>query len=286
MHHVLILIFGLIFILPSYGQTLKVRGAQSEFDSTHDYYIGLIKLAYEKIDKPVDITFAPYMVQQRALNELKAGRLIDIYWAGTDSERESALGFVPIPLVKGLLGYRVFTAHKRAIEKLKKISTLEQLKQHRLCQGSHWPDTDIMIAAGLNVMPNTIYENMFKQAYSGRCFAFPRGINEAHSEVISRNQTMPDLIVYDKLILKYPFPMYFFTRKNNHELITNLANGLNKAIEDGSFDKYMKTHSSTKHLFPLSKWQSSSVIHIDNPFLDPNRNITDPKYWVSLGIKN
>ncbi|TMP38842.1 hypothetical protein CWB96_09630 [Pseudoalteromonas citrea] len=285
MQHILILFCVLLFTITTFSnaQTIKVRGPQSKFDSTHDYYVGLLELAYRKINKPLTIKLSPYMVQQRALNELKAGRLIDIYWAGTDSERESTLGFVPIPLVKGLLGYRVFTAHQSATTELNKISTLDQLKTHRLCQGAHWPDTDIMIAAGLNVMPNAIYENMFKQAYSGRCFAFPRGINEAHSEVLSRTKSMPELIVYDKVILHYPFPMYFFIKKSNETLIADVTNGLNKAIEDGSFDDYMKNHQSTKHLFPLSKWKSSTVIRIDNPFLDPNRDINNSKYWVNLG---
>lgn len=274
------------FISNADAETIKVRASQSKFDSTHDYYIGLIKLAYKKINKPIKVEYAPYMVQERALSEMQAGRLIDLYWAGSNVERESKLGFVPIPLVKGLLGYRVFTINKKYQSEFLEVNSLEDLNGIPLCQGQHWPDTDILLASGLNVVPNMVYENMFRQVYSGRCKAFPRGINEGYSEVESRQKVMPELMVFDDLILHYPFPMYFFTHKENKKLINNLTDGLMLAIEDGSFNDYMAMHPATRHLFPLSKWSSKTIITIENPFLSNNADFKNPKLWVDLKIKN
>lgn len=274
------------FISNTGAETIKVRASQSKFDSTHDYYIGLIKLAYKKINKPITVEYAPYMVQERALSEMQAGRLIDLYWAGSNVERESKLGFVPIPLVKGLLGYRVFTINKKYQSEFLEVNSLEDLNGIPLCQGQHWPDTDILLASGLNVVPNMVYENMFRQVYSGRCKAFPRGINEGYSEVESRQKVMPELMVFDDLILHYPFPMYFFTHKENKKLINNLTDGLMLAIEDGSFNDYMAMHPATRHLFPLSKWSSKTIITIENPFLSNNADFKNPKLWVDLKIKN
>ncbi|KZN62763.1 hypothetical protein [Pseudoalteromonas luteoviolacea] len=265
------------------SETIRVRGSQSEHDSTHNYYVGLIELAFEKLNKPIRIQFSPYMVQDRALSELKSGRLIDLYWAGTNHQRESELGVVRIPLNKGLLGYRVFTIHKDNAQFFSEIKSIESLKNISLCQGQHWPDTDIMLAAGLSVTTNVIYENMFKQVYAGRCKAFPRGINEAFSEVVSRNKIMPDLMVYDDLILHYRFPMYFFTHKDNKQLINDLKLGLTRALEDGSFDHYMKTHSATKHLFPLSQWQNKTILTINNPFLSQSTPTNNKDLWITLG---
>ncbi|KZN29022.1 hypothetical protein N480_09650 [Pseudoalteromonas luteoviolacea S2607] len=265
------------------SETIRVRGSQSEHDSTHNYYVGLIELAFEKLNKPIRIQFSPYMVQDRALSELKSGRLIDLYWAGTNHQRESELGVVRIPLNKGLLGYRVFTIHKDNAPFFSEIKSIESLKNISLCQGQHWPDTDIMLAAGLSVTTNVIYENMFKQVYAGRCKAFPRGINEAFSEVVSRNKIMPDLMVYDDLILHYRFPMYFFTHKDNKQLINDLKLGLTRALEDGSFDHYMKTHSATKHLFPLSQWQNKTILTINNPFLSQSTPTNNKDLWITLG---
>ncbi|AOT06834.1 hypothetical protein [Pseudoalteromonas luteoviolacea] len=282
----LILIWLLLVSYASIAtETIRVRGSQSEHDSTHNYYVGLIELAFDKLKKPIQIQFSPYMVQDRALFELQSNRLIDLYWAGTNQQRESELGVVPIPLIKGLLGYRVFTIHQDNEQLFSQIKSIKSLKNMTLCQGQHWPDTDIMLAAGLSVITNVVYENMFKQVYADRCKAFPRGINEAFSEVESRQKIMPKLMVFDEVILHYRFPMYFFTHKDNTQLINDLQSGLMLAIKDGSFDKYMQTHPTTQHLFPLSKWDNKTILTIDNPFLSQSTPVDDKALWIELGKK-
>jgi hypothetical protein len=282
MKYLMCTFFLLSFFSANAIETIRVRGQQSEFDASHSYFIGLIKLAYQKNNTEVNLTFAPYMPQKRALSELKAGRLIDIYWAGMDAARANQLSVINIPLVKGLLGYRVFITHQDNLRKLEQVSTLSDLKKISLCQGSHWPDTDIMLASGLNVLPNPIYENMFSQTYIKRCDAFPRGINEAMSEYQARKIPMPDLALYQDLILHYPFPMYFFTSVKNSHLASFIEKGLEKAIDDGSFEQYMKSHPTTKHLFPIEKWKSSRFIKLDNPFLPEGLDTENPKYWISV----
>lgn len=271
-----------IFTLPiNATDTISIRGPQSEFDASQSYYEGLIRLAYEKHGKIVNIVYSPYMVQKRALLELQAGRLIDVYWAGTNAARSSQPGVVDIPLIKGLLGFRVFLTHKDNIDKLAKIRTLDDLKQFSFCQGSHWPDTDIMLAAGLNVLPNPIYESMFLQTIKKRCDAFPRGINEALSEFELRQYSMPNLALYDDLILYYPFPMYFFTSPKKPEIASILKSGLEKAIDDGSFDYYIETHPTTRHLFPLKNWNNAHYIKLENPFLPSDIDTTNNRYWLT-----
>jgi hypothetical protein len=274
--------FLLYFTSANAIETIRTRGPQSEFDASHSYFIGLIKLAYQKNNKEVNLIFSPYMAQKRALSELQANRIIDIYWAGMDAARASQLSVVSIPLVKGLLGFRVFITHQDNLKKLKQVSILSDLKKISLCQGSHWPDTDIMLASGLNVLPNPIYENMFYQTYIKRCDAFPRGINEAMPEYQARKISMPNLALYQDLILHYPFPMYFFTSAKNNQLANFIQKGLEKAIDDGSFEQYMKSHPTTKHLFPIEQWKSSRFIKLENPFLPEGLDTGNPRYWISV----
>jgi hypothetical protein len=262
--------------------TIRIRASQSEFDASHSYYVGLIKLAYKKNNKEVNLVFAPYMPQKRALQELQTERMIDIYWAGIDAARASQLSVVNIPLIKGLLGFRVFITHQENLRKLEQVTTLSDLKKLSLCQGSHWPDTNIMLAAGLNVLPNPIYENMFSQTYIKRCDAFPRGINEAMSEYQARKIVMPELALYQDLILYYPFPMYFFTSTKNDKLAKFLKTGLEKAIDDGSFEEYIKSHPTTEHLFPLENWNNARFLKLENPFLPSDFDTNNPRYWISI----
>lgn len=220
------------------------------------------------------------MVQGRALKELQSGRLLDVDWAGTDEDRSSQLSVVDVPLIKGLLGFRVFLTHKDNIDKLVRITTLDDLKKIILCNGRHWPDTKIMQAAGLNLTLNPVYESMFLQTISKRCDAFSRGINEALAEFEIRQDSMPNLVLYNDLILYYPFPMYFFTSSKNTELSTMLKIGLEAAIDDGSFDHYIENHPTTKHLFPLKNWSNVRYIKLNNPFL-LNIDTTNTRYWLT-----
>lgn len=262
------------------AEQVRINGPQSQYDTSHAYFKGLIELAFKELNQPVAIVTTPLMAQNRALEQMGSGNSIDIYWTGTSKQREALYGFVPIPLVKGLLGYRVFVVHQDKIAVLKKVRDLEDLRKLSLCQGAHWPDTKIMKAVKLQVTTNTVYENMFKQVYSNRCDAFPRGINEALGEVIARQPIMPKLRLYDKLILRYPFSMYFFTQKSNKDLVEKLTKGLEQAIDDGSFDKYLQEHPTTSHLFPVSKWINSKRIDIPNPFLSEAANPNDKRYWI------
>jgi len=277
--------FLVISVLVSYyvcGEEIRVRGVQSEYDASHDYYIGLIKLAYSKLDIPLTISEAPFMVQKRALDELKSGRLIDIYWAGSNAKRELELGFISIPLIKGLLGYRVLITSQKKSEKINDIKNINDLSTISLCQGMYWPDTDILLAAGLDVFPTPIYENMFKLTRIGRCDAFPRGINEGYAELNARKKAMPELTIAENIIIYYPFPMYFFTKKENTTLINNLKKGLEVAIDDGSFDDYIQNHITTKHLFPLTKWNDKVIIELKNPFLSEETDYKNTRYWLNL----
>ncbi|NQZ20763.1 MAG: hypothetical protein HRT53_01805 [Colwellia sp.] len=280
MKYLLCAFFLLYFYNANAIDTIRTRGPQSEFDASHSYFIGLIKLAYQKNNKEVNLVFSPYMAQKRALSELQADRIVDIYWAGMDAARASQLSVVNIPLIKGLLGFRVFITHQDNLEKLEQVSTLSDLRKVSLCQGSHWPDTDIMLASGLNILPNPIYENMFSQTYIKRCDAFPRGIHEARSEYQARKIVMPELALYQDLILHYPFPMYFFTSAKNSQLANFIQTGLEKAIDDGSFEQFMRTHPTTKHLFPLEIWQNARFIYLENPFLPEGLDTKDPRYWI------
>ena len=263
------------------AETLRIGAPQSEYDASHSYFKALIEMAYAKQQIPLDIQISNHMVQDRAMAEIKAGRRLDVYWVGTNIKRESEFAYVDIPLVKGLLGYRVFVLHSSKIAKLRQVKSLNELRRLMLCQGTHWPDTDIMKASKLRIVSNTIYENLFKQVYNGRCDVFPRGIHEGLTEVRARINIMPELRIYDELMLYYPFAMYFFVNKNNQQLADKLKRGLEIAIDDGSFESHMKQHPVTQHLFPLDKWIGNRMIKIPNPYLSEKTDINNSRYWIT-----
>jgi len=89
-------------------------------------------------------------------------------------------------------------------------------------------------------------------------------------------------MLYDKIMLYYPFPMYFFTSKNNLELARKIEDGLKMIIENGEFEKYIKAHETTKHLYPLDKWKDKTIYKLNNPILPKDTDFKNPKYWISF----
>jgi hypothetical protein len=54
------------------------------------------------------------VLQGRAMDSLAKNELVDIVWTMTSHDREARLLPIRIPLLKGLLGYRIFIIRKRS----------------------------------------------------------------------------------------------------------------------------------------------------------------------------
>ena len=66
---------------------------------------------------------------------------------------------------------------------------------------------------------------------------FSRGINEAFVELENRKKLYPNMRVEQNIGLYYRHPIYLYTSKQNIELHDRIETGLNRMINDGSFDE-------------------------------------------------
>lgn len=267
------------------AQTVKYVKAVSKQDSRNIYFIEMLELALEKSkDKYGDYKLEGIeyeMVQSRIIREISKGKF-DIVWSMTSGEREKSLLPVRIPLLKGLLGYRIFIIKKGDEYKFSQINSLKDLKKRSAGQGHDWPDTKILEANGLTVVKAAKYEMLFKMLTGDRFDYFPRGVNEPWSEV--KNFEKGKLTVEKSLLIKYPAPIYFFVNKENSKLAERLEYGLNKAIDDGSFDKLFYNNESNKAIFELANIENRKIFSLDNPLLsEGTKKILDnKKYWYSV----
>jgi len=277
----------IMFLLSSFlfaVQEVRIRPKQSDDDASHSYFVQLLQMALDNTEKEfgkakIKITDAN-MTQGRSLEELENGKYIDVDWAGTDIERETKLLPIRVPLIGGLLGYRVPVINKSDLGKFAKIKTLADLKKFTAVSGTHWPDSDIMERAGLKLERVAKFEQMYPLLESGRVDYFPRGINEVYGEIQARGNS--DLIAYDRIIISYKFPMYFFTNKKNTVLAKRIEKGLMIAVENGTLLKLIKTHSVTAPIFPTDKYKNSIIFEITNPFLPKLTPINNKKIWIKL----
>lgn len=267
----------IIFLLLSFfsysHDDIRIRKPDYEGHPAHEYFVDLLKLIGEKTKDEygtLSITIIDQNITQgRSIYELEQNRTIDLDWFGTNYERERKLRPIRIPLFAGLLGYRTLIIHEDNIEVFDSIQTIEDLKNLIAIQGTHWPDSDILESQGFLVNRTSEYELMFRILQAKRVDYFPRSITEAYAEINELN--LDGLIVYDNIIISYPFAMYFFVNKNDYKLAERLEKGLLKAIDDGSFLKLLKNHKATRDAFPLEKYKDAHIFPVENRYL-PNIN--------------
>jgi len=265
--------------------TITLLPKQSQVNTTHDYQVKMLNLAMEKSNNSnFQLKFTDEFASQgRGMRLLNQGTL-DLIAVGPTKDREALYQAIKIPLYMGLLGYRVLVIRKDRYQEFADIRTPEQLKRMVACQAIHWPDSDILEANEYRVMRVLKFESMFTMVINGRCDYFPRAITEGYSEIkaFAEMAESDELMVFDDIILKYKFPFYFFTGKENKEIASMLTAGLTKAVTDGSLLNLMENHPATHHLFPLSQWQHKQFFYLFNPLLSQSTPLNNPDLWLKL----
>ncbi|WP_037028241.1 substrate-binding periplasmic protein [Psychromonas aquimarina] len=256
---------------------------QGSLDQRSLYVIDLLRLALEKTantDGPYRLeTINRKMFQGRAIKQLAAGKSVDVIWTMTSVEREQQLLPIRIPLLKGLLGHRIFIIRAEDKEKFSMISTLDDLKGLTAGQGHDWPDSEILRANGIKVISSPSYKGLFSMLEMKRFDYFPRGINEPWAEVAAHKDK--HFIVEETLLIQYPAPQYFFVNKDNTQLALRLERGLRLAITDGSFDRLFYHHPANREIFESAKIEQRKIFRFKNPLLPAETPLQEKVLWYS-----
>lgn len=262
---------------------LKIPKPRSSFDISHDYHLTLLNMALVQAAKgrvvPKFKILKEIMSQGRARLELMKGEMIDVYWLGSDHDTNEKLRAIKIPTTRSLIGYRKFIINLESLEAFEKVKSVEDLKKFIACQGTHWPDTKILTDAQLPVISTTIYEDLFKMLDAKRCDYFPRAYHDIENELFNMKRLYLDLIQYDRILLHYPFAVYFYTNKSNEVLARWIEEGLKELSEKGAIEALMVKHPLTSNIFPLKVEKNTLYIPLHNSQLDPNTKTTDRKFW-------
>ncbi len=264
--------------------TINIRPAQGAGDAAHSYFSELITTILNRTSSTyglakVNVT-VENLTQNRSLRLLKEGRRIDLDWAGTNLRREQDLRPIRIPLNMGLLGYRLLVIRQDRLSEFDQIRTPDQLKKLIACQGQHWPDSDILEDNGYIVNRTIRFELMWKMVETGRCDYFPRAISEGYGEV--KFYGTDTYAAYDKILIGYRFPMYFFVNKDNETLAARLEDGLESMLEDNSLLEFMSRHPATKSAFPLSQYENSRIFEAENKYISQETRNLPEKYWLKV----
>lgn len=281
--------FGILFILLFFVESIiaadliKHESVNNHRDQQKTYYVELLELAIEK-SKPKFgeaslQAIGATMVYQRRLKSLNTGD-IDVIWAMTSEQRESAMLPIRIPIFKGLIGLRVMVIQDVKQQELSHTTSTQQIKNMLALQGKDWLDTDILRANGFKVHTTDWYDSFYKGVSSGIFDYFPRSVLEPWAEM--KVYRYNNLVVEAKHLLHYPAAMYYFVKNDNQALAQRIEYGLNQAIADGSFDKLLYNYPA--HRDALSKSQiNTRIVHkLTNPFLPKSTPLNDTRLWHSF----
>jgi hypothetical protein len=257
------------------AQVVRYPAPETEADRRHDYPRELIALALSKTKTDYRVEFAARpMNQEREVLELEAGRAIDISAIPSSPDRESRLLPIRIPVNKGLLGWRIGLVRKGELSLLAKVRKLGDLSQVRIAQGHEWPDTRILQDNGVNVIPGSTYEGLFKMLGTGRFDYFPRSVLEIWDE---RDAHAGQFEIEPHVALHYFYDAYLFVNKQNTRLAEDIRQGLEAAISDGSFDKLFQRHWGER--VRQARLRQRVVIELRNPLLTPQTPKDRPELW-------
>lgn len=289
-------ISGLVFSFSAFAQLdkesethiIRMIPKQSEADASHSYLLSLLELVLDETEADYGetvIELLPTSYNQKIiLSLLNHDGILDVVTSAPTPEREEKFRSAKVPLMRGLLGYRMMIIRPEDEALFKKFTKEEELKALRACQATHWPDADVLEAGGYKVVRTPVFEDLFKMLINKECDYFPRGIAEGYAEVITHNSTYPSkkLKAFDDIIIHYPLPLFFYTSHKNFELAARIERGLEAIIKNGKFDKLMQNHAITKTIFPLKKWKNKRYFYVPNHLLPKSVPIEKKHLWIQL----
>lgn len=259
------------------GETLRVNQTDHPLDS---YAVGALRVAMEYMegDYSLNISEDP-ITQTRAIERLESDQM-DVMWLSSNQESEDRLLPVRYPLLKGLLGHRIFIINPDNQASFDRVEDFSDLKQLTFGQGAGWPDITILEDNGLEVITTSKYENLFYMVEGGRFDAFPRGVLEPWTE-LEAHPELP-LAVEENLVLVYVLPFYFFVSPDKPELAEAIKTGLDRALASGRFDEYFYGHPMVEDALTRSNLKNRQAFELDNPFLSPETPLENDNYWLDL----
>lgn len=274
-------ILVLWFMASVQAQTSSVIHTIPHATDMDRYSLKMLELALSHLDTPYKVQpdTGEQRTQGRYVDDVISGK-VDLMWAATDRDIENKLQPVRIPLLKGLLGHRIFLIHKNDQAKFDRVKTFADLQNLKLGQGTTWADTKILEVNKLTVVKTNKYPSLLYMLDGNRFDAFPRGVQEPWTEVNS----IPglELEVEKRIMLVYKMPFYFFVSKNNQKLAKDLELGLNRAIADGSFDKAFFSDPAIRTAVEKADLKNRLVFQLENPQLPEETPVDRPELWLDV----
>ncbi|MET0356852.1 MAG: transporter substrate-binding domain-containing protein [Cellvibrio sp.] len=264
---------------------ISLRSPETKNDKREDYNVALVTLALEKTKTEYGdyrIAKIPPMNIARSFFSLEADKypnmMIELSYQ-EKLEKNFDFIYVNFPIELGIVGYRVCFASPQVYEDLKKVQTLDELKQYSIGQGIAWADTEILRHNGLKVVEIGNFDSIFKLVELGRIDLFCRGANELQNEYESKKGS--GNLLYDKsFVLRYSLPRFYYLHKNNRLARERIEKGLATAYQDGSINALWEKYFLESVKF--TKLKQRKIFDLQNPSIESLQNNYEKYFYDPL----
>lgn len=183
---------------------------------------------------------------------------------------EGRLRMIPIPLDRGMLGYRVNFVLRSQQDKLAHVRTAADLAAFTIGQNVGWMDTAIYRAAGIPTKDVKDWANgEFAQPMeAGYIDLFPLGLEETLDYFLKHVQERyPQLTVDSHILVHYPWFRFVWVspKADADALYEALQRGFDILVANGRFLEIWNSHNRR---LPAHEFVRRTVIEIPNPFYD------------------
>lgn len=249
-------------------------------DEKEELLLSVLELVWSKADPNGKIIqLNDELPVSRLPVEVESGA-IDLMWAGASAKNDEQMLAVRIPLLKGMLGHRICIIRQGDQHKFNDIRSISDLARLDAGMGRTWGSTKVLEQAGLNVVTAMKYENLFHMLEGGRFDYFPRGIHEPWAE-LAKYPELP-LEVEKRILLIYPYAMYFYLQKDNRALHAKLTRGFEQAIADGSFDELFYSAPMVKQVIEKGNIKDRIVLRMPNNEMHKDTPVDRPELWLDV----
>ncbi|MFC4698768.1 substrate-binding periplasmic protein [Glaciecola siphonariae] len=261
----------------AHSATYKIRNLDG---GKEEIAAKILKLALSKVEPSVELVQHDEVMTEGRLMQAIEENEIDILWAGAAKDKEERMLTVRIPILKGLLGHRIFIIRKEDKARFESIKTRADLDKFFAGQGTFWGDTKVLQHAKLPTVTTIKYENHFPMLEGGRFDYFPRAVHEPWTEVETHADL--NLMVDQTVMLIYPYAMWFFVNKDNQALHDKIYKGFEMAIADGSYDELFFSIPMIKEALENANLADRVVFKLENPYMHPDTPTDRKEFWLNI----
>ncbi len=261
-------------------RTLRTPNVPEGQEPAYEYFTGLLRLALER-GAPANhlpdlsMSLAPASV---SLEEALLARQVDIVWMGASAERQRKFRMIPIPLARGIFAFRKLIIKRSNLARFLPVKDLAGLKAFRACHALSEADIAALKTLGGAVKSLANDNELYPELMAGHCDYVLQPLYERELEWVRRQSRYPELLVYQPLVIHFPYAFFYFVRREDETLANWIEAGLRNMAFSGEITQYMQRNGFTKNYFPLEP--VPRFLTLPNTSLPREMDPMDGFYWL------